>query len=118
MPRTWRERVEDVANAAERIISMTADVDFDGFTSNPVLRDAVLYNFVIIGEAAIRVPPEIQRRHPAVPWRDIRAMRNFVAHVYHGVSDAVVWATIGKDLPLLRPALAKVLADETATDDG
>ena len=96
---------------------MTADVDYDGFTSNPVLRDAVLYNFVIIGEAANHVPPEIQQRHPYVPWREIRGMRNFVAHAYHGVSDEIVWDTIAKDLPLLPPALMQVLTDEPLEDD-
>lgn len=118
MPRAWRERVEDIIRAAERIISMTADVDFDGFGSNSVLRDAVLYNFVIIGEAATHVPPEIQQRHSDVPWRDIRSMRNLVAPVYHGVSDEIVWDTIAKDLPLLRPALMRVLADESVESDG
>jgi uncharacterized protein with HEPN domain len=112
--RPWRQRVLDIIDAVERIRSLTAEVDLEEFRSNPMLHDAVLYSFVVIGEAATHVPPEVQARHPGVPWREIRRMRNFVAHVYHAVSDEIVWDTITGDLPPLIPGLKRVLADEPA----
>jgi uncharacterized protein with HEPN domain len=115
-PRAWRQRVLDIINAAERILALTRDIDFDRFTSDPVLHDAVLYSPVVIGEAARYVPAEVRSRHSSVPWRDMREMRNFVAHVYHGVSDRRVWKTITRDLPLLIPSLRQILADEPQDD--
>ena len=111
-PRTWRQRVEDIIDAVERILDLTVAADLDAFSANPMLHDAVLYNFVVIGEAASHVPPDVQARHPTVPWRDIRGMRNFVAHVYHGVNDEIVWDTITDDLPPLVSKLRRVLAEE------
>jgi len=40
-------------------------------------------------------------------------MRNWVAHVYHGVSNRRVWKTIKKDLPALPPRLRKLLEGRT-----
>jgi uncharacterized protein with HEPN domain len=103
----------------ERILSITEGLDLAGFSSDDIAHDAVLYNFVIIGEAARYVPADIQARHPDVPWRALRDMRNWVAHVYHGVSDRRVWKTIKQDLPLLPPRLRQLLEDEpTAPGDG
>ena len=113
-PRPWRQRVLDIIDSAERIMSLLRDVNIERFTSDPMLHDAVLYNLVIIGEAARYVPAEVQARHSDVPWRDMREMRNFVAHVYHGVSDRRVWKTIKTDLPHLPPRLRQLLADELA----
>jgi uncharacterized protein with HEPN domain len=114
--RAWRQRVLDIIEAAERIIVLTRDLEFERFTSDPVLHDAVLYRLVVIGEAAGNVPAEVQARHSDVPWRDMREMRNFVAHVYHGVSDRRVWKTITRDLPLLVPSLRRILVDEPSDD--
>ena len=111
-PRPWRLRVLDIIASVERILSTTEGLDLAGFVSDAKLHDAVLYNFVIIGEAARYVPAEVQARHPDVPWRGMRDMRNWVAHVYHGVSDRQVWKTIKKDLPPLPPRLRQLLEDE------
>jgi uncharacterized protein with HEPN domain len=110
--------VLDIVDSAERIMSLLQGVDIERFTSDPMLHDAVLYNLVIIGEAARYVPAEVQARHSDVPWRDMREMRNFVAHVYHGVSDRRVWKTIETDLPHLPPRLRQLLADELESGDG
>ena len=67
--RTWPERVQDIIQSAERILDLTRGADFSAFASNQVMRDAALYNIVIIGEAARYVPAEIQGRHPDVDWK-------------------------------------------------
>jgi uncharacterized protein with HEPN domain len=109
--------VLDIIESAERILSLASGLDLHRFTSDHVLHDAILTNFLIIGEAARYVPVEIQSRHPDVPWRAMRDMRNFVAHVYHGVSDRRVWKTITHELPDVVPRLRRLLADEPPDDD-
>jgi uncharacterized protein with HEPN domain len=73
--------------------------------------DAVAWNFSVMGEASANIPEEVRQRHPQVPWRKMRAMRNFLAHVYFGISPSVVWRTATEDLAptaeLLRDLLAK-----------
>ena len=74
--------------------------------------DAVLYNFIVIGEAANRLPDDFLARHPEVPWQDMADLRNFIVHVYWGINPAIVWATIREDLPPLIPQLEALLASE------
>ena len=77
--------------------------------------DAVVRNLIVIGEAAVHVPEDICRKHPDVPWYEMRGMRNFVVHKYFRASDAVIWDTVHVDLPPL-PALIKKILEENSDE--
>lgn len=47
----------------------------------------MLRNLEVIGEAAKRVPDEVRKQMPDVPWRAIAGFRDFVAQVYFAVDD-------------------------------
>lgn len=46
-----------------------------------------------IGELVGRLSDDFKARHPEIPWRQIRGMRNFVAHEYGSLDLEVVWYT-------------------------
>ena len=73
---------------------------------------AVAYNFGIIGEAANQMPAALRDRYPAVPWHEMRGMRNVVVHVYFGLSVSALWDTLKQDLPPLVALLRTMLAEE------
>lgn len=52
--------------------------------SDRVFRHSVFFEFefVVIGEQVGVLSPELQARHPEVPWRRIAAFRHHVAHGY------------------------------------
>jgi ribonuclease HepT-like protein len=54
-----------------------------------MLRDAVLYRMMLLGEIASALPDDPRDRHPDVAWRQIRAFRNLAVHRYFGVDWAV-----------------------------
>jgi uncharacterized protein with HEPN domain len=112
-PRTWPERVTDIIDAAQRILEITKGLDATSFASDRTIRDATLYNLVIIGEAARFVPADVQAKCPDVDWHGLKDMRNFVAHAYHAVSYQRVWRTFTRDLPGVIASLQGLLADET-----
>jgi len=72
--------------------------------------DAVLYEIVVLGEAARRLSEEIRAAHPEVPWREIIGMRSIVTHGYDQVDDDELWQVIERDLPDLMLKLEKILA--------
>jgi len=78
---------------------------YDEFAADQRTVDAVLRNFLVIGEATRHVPEPITGRYPAVPWAQMRGMRNMVAHEYDRVNLAVVWNAVKNDLPPLVPRL-------------
>jgi len=65
----------------------------------------------IIGEAANRVPPDIQAQHSAIPWSQIVSLRNRLIHGYDTVDLDILWQIIRHDLPPLISALEKIVGD-------
>ena len=108
-PRDPRVRIEDMLTAIRRIRRYTDGTSFDAFCADERTIDAVIRNFEVIGEAARHVDEATAARSPAVPWIDIRDMRNILIHEYFGVDLQTVWRTIVDDLPALERGLAELL---------
>jgi hypothetical protein len=89
-PRLWRERVADILDAVAAIQTYTAGMSADEFCSDRLVRDAVERNFAVIGEAVAHIPDQVRGRHPEIPWRPMRDLRNFIAHVYFGVNPGTI----------------------------
>lgn len=79
------------------------------YDAQAIIRDAVVRNFEIIGEASKRVPEDYRRRHPEIPWRELAGFRDVLIHQYEGVDYETVWRIIEHELPLIRGAILKVL---------
>ena len=71
--------------------------------------DAVLYEIVVLGEAARRLSEQLRTAHPEVPWRDIIGMRSVVTHGYDQIDDGELWQVIQDDLPGLISRLEMLL---------
>ena len=80
------------------------------FVNNSLIYDAALRNIERIGEAATHLPFEVREAHPEIPWRQVIALRNQIAHAYLGLHDDVIWDIFRSDIPILLPALRKLLA--------
>jgi uncharacterized protein with HEPN domain len=72
--------------------------------------DAVLYEIVVMGEAARRLSQTVRDTHPEVPWRDLIGMRSVVTHGYDQIDDDELWQVIEHDLPELMRKIEAILA--------
>jgi len=98
--------------AIAAIQNRVSDLSFNDFQANETIAKAVFYDFLIIGEAAINIPLEIQSRYPNIPWRVIADMRNVMAHEYFQVNQKIVWNTIENNLPQLMLQLEALMEAE------
>ena len=87
-------------------------MSIEGLLADSRTSAAIWRNLEIIGEAARLVPDNITSRHHQIPWDDMRAMRNVVAHEYDRLNLRTVWDTIHSDLPPLVLLLLQPLEQE------
>ena len=108
-PRDIRLWLEDILSSIEAILLYTKGMSKAEFYTNRMAVDAVIRNFIVIGEVSAHISDEMQAKHPEVPWRDMNEMRNVLIHEYFGVSLNIVWQAIQHDLPPLVPHLRAIL---------
>ncbi len=66
----------------------------------------------IVGEAARRIPKDVQLRYPDIPWGQIIGLRNRLIHGYDTVDFDILWEILTGDLPPLVVRLEHILADQ------
>jgi uncharacterized protein with HEPN domain len=100
MSRREELRLRDILEAIEVIHAHVGAGDFDRKTS-----DAVLYNLVVIGEAANQIGEELRAKAPETPWAEIVGLRNLIAHEYFRIDLDVIQEIVAESLaPLDRTA--------------
>jgi uncharacterized protein with HEPN domain len=110
--RDYRLFIQDIIDSIIKIEDYTSGLTFDAFQSNEMVKDAVLRNFEIIGEASSHIPDDIKSKNISVPWRELKSVRNLVIHEYFGVDLEIIWKTISKSLPELKTEIMKALNSE------
>lgn len=106
-----RARLRHMAEAAAAIAAYAAR-GRAAFDTDPAVRDAILYQIVVLGEAAkaaLAAAPDLAAAYPGVDWRPIARMRDRVAHHYWATDRELVWATATVAVRELRAALADAL---------
>lgn len=93
--------LEDMMDAAQKILSYTSGMNFDDFTNDDKTIDAVVRNFEIIGEASNRVPDNFKSDHPEIEWRRMTGLRNRIIHEYFGINYEMVWKIKEENIPEL-----------------
>ena len=110
--------LDHMQDAAQQACSYVAGLSKDAFLADRRTQQAVILNLVIIGEAATKAllnHAAFLEQHPDVPWRNMKGMRNRIAHGYFDINLDVVWDTVQTALPELLerlPAIREAAAGE------
>ena len=111
-------RLSDYLNhmkqAAIDACSFVEGLEKDDFLSDKRTQQAVIMSLIIIGEAATKIMDsytQFVELHQEVPWRNIRGMRNRIAHGYFEINLDIVWDTARTALPELLKKLTAVCND-------
>lgn len=102
--------LEDMVLASEKITTYTKDQTFESFVGNPLVVDAVVRNFEILGEAASKMPHAFTAKHTQIPWRLIKDYRNRLIHEYFGINPRIIWELRCREIPKLTVLLEILLA--------
>ena len=76
--------------------------DRDLFLRDDVYHNAAALCILQIGELVGIMSDEFRASHTEIPWREIKLMRNIVAHHYGSVDHSITWDVIINDIPQLK----------------
>lgn len=110
MSRGEQERLRDIQDA---IATIHRHLEQAGETAaakeDPLLHDALLFQFVVIGEAVKHLAPETRQAAPEIPWTDIAGLRDLIAHEYFRIDIHRVLEIVERDLPPLERAISRLI---------
>lgn len=115
------EYLLDIRDAAKTIQDWAAKIDEDEFMNSKLYQSAILFQLMIIGEAATYISEDIQTRYQNIEWKPLRGFRNIIVHSYFKLSLPIVWSAALKDSKLIFEEAEKILAAEfpiALSDDG
>jgi len=73
--------------------------------------DAVMMNFVVIGEMADKLSPEFRDSTDSqIDWLKIRGLRNIIAHNYFGIDAEEIWQIIDDSLLKLASDIEQIIS--------
>jgi uncharacterized protein with HEPN domain len=111
--------LDHMRQAVSDILVFIEGLSKPDFLADKKTQAAVAMNLIVLGEAATKINdqyPSFATKHPKLPWRQIRGMRNAIAHGYFDIDFEIVFDTVTESLPSLLKLLSNISCDES--DDG
>ena len=89
----------EMIDAAEQAQQLVNGVTVRELEADRQRRDALLWNFTVLGEGAARLSDEIKARFPDVTWQQPVRLRNRIVHGYWSIDLDVLHTTASEQLP-------------------
>ena len=104
-----KEFLKHILEEIEFLEKECANLDYDHFLQNTVLRKAAERSIEIIGEASKKISKTFRDSNPTIDWRGMAGTRDKLIHDYFGVDHEILWDIIQNFLPKLKTELEKLL---------
>jgi uncharacterized protein with HEPN domain len=101
----------EMIEAAEQAQALTNGLTVSDLEADRQRRDALLWNFTVLGEAAGQLSNEIKAQFPQVAWQQPTRLRNRIVHGYWSIDMDILHMTATEQLPGFAAALRLVLND-------
>lgn len=88
------------------------------FGENFIYQNALAMCLMQIGELAGSLSEEYRNSHPQMPWRQIKALRNIIAHHYGSVDTKTAWEIAQEDIPELKDFCMKEINKNISVIEG
>lgn len=107
--RSDKVRLIDMLDAAQRIVANMDGIDVETFLADGDKRDATVFRFQVIGEAAYHISDKLKEAHPEVAWFQIQGLRHKIVHDYYALDDRTIHHIATDYVPPLVEQLKKIL---------
>lgn len=103
--------IDRIISSGKRAMGYVDGMDRVTFRTDQIRQDAVIANIMAIGECVAKIMetfPDFVAEHPEIPWRDIKNMRNRIAHQYFQLDIDTIWVTADLMIPELVSQLSYI----------
>ncbi len=108
-----KDILEDILSAIEKLEERTKDVhsidDFLNSSSGSILLDATCMLLIAIGESLKNLDKTtdglLLPTYPSVPWRNVKGLRDIIAHHYFDVDASQILWIIKNEIEPLKKAI-------------
>jgi len=104
-------RLEHMLRFLNRIVSLAEGMSRDSLETDGDKHDALLHNFIMLGEAANRITRDFAAAYPDIPWSQVAGLRHRLVHDYDEVNYDVLWEAMTVEVPSLLRRI-KSIVDE------
>ena len=102
------KRIIEYSNEIDETVKHFGD-DVNNFNINNIYRNAISMCILQIGELTGLLSEEFKSNYSNIPWRNIKGMRNIMAHKYGHIDKTVVWEAVKYDIPSLKSNCIKII---------
>ena len=103
-------------DGAQEIAAFAAATPRAEFDADVMKARSVIMSLMIVGELMGKIEdyhPHFSAAHPDLPWKQVRGLRNRIAHGYFGINREVIWVTATESIPALIAALSDFVPSGT-----
>lgn len=97
-----------ILDSARFILEITSEGKA-ALVTNRMLRDAVIRNFEIIGEATKNISETTRQAYPLIPWKSMAGLRDKLIHDYLGINLDLIWNSISIELPRIVEEVDRII---------
>ena len=93
----------EAADAADELVSL-GKKRWDAERPLRLAGEAVIGR---LGDIATKLPDEVTKATPEIPWREVKGMRIIAAHAYHRIDYEEVWVTLRDEVPRMNETIKR-----------
>jgi uncharacterized protein with HEPN domain len=108
---TLPDRIGHILDATNKIRAAVAGRTRDSFAEDIFIRLAIERLLEVISEASRFIPADIKAKGPAINWRGLADLGNWLRHAYHRTDADLLWDMIENDLEPLETFI-RTIAEE------
>lgn len=94
----------DIQEAAQRF-----GEDYAVFKQDSVYKNATALCVLQIGELTTHLTDDFKQTYTGIPWTQIKALCNLIAHNYGKIDDESLWETITNGIPKLKDYCSTII---------
>ena len=93
-------RVRHMLDAMERISELSRGLERDQLRRHENTTEMILFNLMVLGEAANNITREFAAKNPEVDWKGLAGVRHKIVQDYADIDYDTIWDILQNDIPV------------------